>query len=608
MTNAAQRERYVRGRLLARLLLLLGLTLLLASCALTDQATPTPTATIIERPLSPTRQPSPTLPPAASPTLPPTPQPTATSAAPTATSLLPTVTPTARPPTATPTLTATPLPPTATLTPSPVPPAPTATPLLDPVCYASSGRLKLYAGPDPSYDVVVVLGLNEEVRPLARTADARWLQVVTLDGIQGWFAADLGRCQYLDLGRLLIVNVPATPTAVPTSTPPPTPTALVITDWRGEYYTTTDLSGSPAVVRNDSTISFSWGEGAPAPGIPADTFSVRWTRTLEFGAGDYRFNLNADDGARLFIDDILVIDMWELGSARTRSAVVSLPGGARRLRVEYFENSGSATCSMWWETAQFLGWRGEYYTNANLSGSPALVRDDPVIDFTWGVGAAAAGLPGDNFSVRWTRDVDFEGGAYRLTVNVDDGVRIWLDGALIMDEWRLGSATYVRDLTVTPGRHNVRVEYFEATGDARLTWAWDRSAAVYPNYRGEYFNNDALAGAPLLVRNDTVLDFIWGESAPDARLNPALFSVRWTGQPFIGQGLYRLRAEADDGVRVWIDGGLVIDAWRQGAVAEQVNVMISPSGRHDVRVEYFQRGGSARLHVWWTPQPGPVAH
>src|SRR5687768_7125341 len=47
-------------------------------------------------------------------------------------------------------------------------------------------------------------------------------------------------------------------------------------------------------------------------------------------------------------------------------------------------------------------WRGSYFANATMEGTPALVRDDPAIDFDWGLGAPGAGLPADGFSVRWT--------------------------------------------------------------------------------------------------------------------------------------------------------------------------------------------------------------
>jgi hypothetical protein len=56
-------------------------------------------------------------------------------------------------------------------------------------------------------------------------------------------------------------------------------------DWRGEYYANADLIGEPALVRRDAAINFDWGTAAPRPGIPADGFSVRWTRSLVFEEG-----------------------------------------------------------------------------------------------------------------------------------------------------------------------------------------------------------------------------------------------------------------------------------------------------------------------------------
>jgi hypothetical protein len=55
-------------------------------------------------------------------------------------------------------------------------------------------------------------------------------------------------------------------------------------DWRGEYWSNRDLRGSLALVCNDARIKFNWGRGAPAPGLPADNFSARWTRTTSFDA------------------------------------------------------------------------------------------------------------------------------------------------------------------------------------------------------------------------------------------------------------------------------------------------------------------------------------
>ena len=81
--------------------------------------------------------------------------------------------------------------------------------------------------------------------------------------------------------------------------PTATPTPPAVTYWRGEYYTNRDLTGSPAVVRNDAEINFNWGGSAPSTSLPADGFSVRWTRHVPFQGGSYRFYVRSDDGVRV---------------------------------------------------------------------------------------------------------------------------------------------------------------------------------------------------------------------------------------------------------------------------------------------------------------------
>ena len=64
-----------------------------------------------------------------------------------------------------------------------------------------------------------------------------------------------------------------------------------------------DLSGAPALVRQDNGIDFDWGGVRPAPATPADNFSVRWTNTFRLDKGKYRFITETDDGVRLYINE-----------------------------------------------------------------------------------------------------------------------------------------------------------------------------------------------------------------------------------------------------------------------------------------------------------------
>lgn len=271
------------------------------------------------------------------------------------------------------------------------------------------------------------------------------------------------------------VVVTATPTNTPVFWPTATPTP-VITAWRGEYFTNRDLFGAPALVRNDNAINFNWGPGSFAPGYPVDNFSARWTRTLYFDQGVYRFHAIVDDGVRFYIDGLLALDDWRVGSRREITTDLTLGAGNHTVRVEYFEALGDAMIMFWWDQiTPFPDWRGEYWANRFLDGSPSLVRNDPVIDFDWGFGSPGPGIPPDNFSARWTRAIWFDQGLYQFNTLVDDGMRLFIDGQPVIDAWQDGSVRQISvDYALTQGSHNLLVEYYENIGTARIQVWWER--------------------------------------------------------------------------------------------------------------------------------------
>lgn len=273
--------------------------------------------------------------------------------------------------------------------------------------------------------------------------------------------------------------VPATTTPTVTQTPTamtPTPTPIVIYNWRGDYFSNTSMAGPPALVRDDTAVNFNWGVGAPASGLPADNFSARWIRTFSMAEGNYRFYAAMDDGLRLYVDDVLIINEWRDASYRQVSVDRWLSSGSHLLRVEYYEHLGDALAQVWWEpVAGYPDWRGEYWANKNLAGTPTLVRNDQKIDFNWGFTAPAPGLPDEQFSARWTRTINFAAGTYRFYVRADDGVRVLVDGQRIIDMWRLndGRRIFQADMTLQ-GNHTVVVEYYEETIAAEIHFWYER--------------------------------------------------------------------------------------------------------------------------------------
>lgn len=465
----------------------------------------------------------------------------------------------------------------------------------------TSVSLNVRGGPGSNFPVIGLLRRGDVVTVLGQNPNSYWLYVRLPGGGEGWIARP-----YTDFtGSAPVINVvpppPATATPVrpaPTATPAPRPG-----DWRGEYFSNQALAGNPALVRNDRSINFNWGWGAPASNLPSDFFSVRWTRESYFAAGTYRFAVRSDDGVRVFLDGRMILDEWRLASGTTFLFDVNISEGLHTLRVEYFEATQIAKIEFSYElVSAAAGWRGEYFANRTLSGSPALVRTDPVIDFDWGSGSPASNLPSDNFSVRWTRSDYFDGGRWRFRILTDDGMRLWVNDRLLIDEWRDGSVRErSAEIDLGAGWHNLRVEFYENTQFARARVTWERVDAqpTFPDWKGEYWNNRSLDGEPVVVRNDASLDFNWGSGSPDSRIRSDDFSARWTRTLFFEEGRYRFRASMDDGMRVFVNDNLIIDEWRENSERERTAEINLGRGDHRLRVEYFERSGAAVARLRW---------
>lgn len=255
------------------------------------------------------------------------------------------------------------------------------------------------------------------------------------------------------------------------------------TNWNGAYFDNASLSGSAKVNRVDNQISFNWGTGSPDPAIPADNFSARWTKTVNFPtSGSWTFKVGADDGVRMWIDVTPIIDQWHTGAYQVYEVTIDqLTAGNHDLKVEFFESVGDARIEVqWWfsgSSSTTVDWNASYYNNVNLDGIAVLTRVDHGINFDWGTGSPGSGVNADNFSARWKATVNFAtAGRWRFKVGVDDGARMWIDVTQIINEWH-GSATgyaeYEFDVySLTAGNHDLTVEYFEVSGNARINVSW----------------------------------------------------------------------------------------------------------------------------------------
>ncbi len=193
--------------------------------------------------------------------------------------------------------------------------------------------------------------------PTPTPAYGTWYQVQpydTLDSIAARFGvttyaimqANNLSSPYVYTGQWLFI--PTTPYSPP-STLPPVPGPYPGEAWLGQYFNNMYLGGSPDVQHMDPAIDFDWKEGSPFPGqIDKNFFSVRWTRNVYFEGGTYRFWAWVDDGVRLYVDDIVVVNEWHDQSGKFFGDATLAPG-THAVKVEYYENAYTAMISVWWE-------------------------------------------------------------------------------------------------------------------------------------------------------------------------------------------------------------------------------------------------------------------
>ncbi|MFN8531712.1 MAG: PA14 domain-containing protein [Anaerolineae bacterium] len=306
---------------------------------------------------------------------------------------------------------------------------------------------------------------------------------------------------FVALLGVLIVGPAAQPAAAQGST------------WYAEYYNNATLSGTPAITRYENQLAFNWGTGSPGSGINNDGFSARFATDVSLNPGTYRFFLQADDNARVtFNFSQVVIDTFTTPAvAQTVTGDVTVPSaGVYHIQIDYREVDSLAFLNFSYANAAtnpqpnfpvapiFPGapagnpvaltapWTAQYYSNNSLVEPAAAIITIPAVSFNYGAAAPLPSVPVDNWSGRFTSVQSLSGGVYTLAVNADDGVRVYVNGALVINQ--IGGATgqtYTAQLTLPGGSNNFQVEYVEYSGNSFLNFALLTPApAVVPTVPG----------------------------------------------------------------------------------------------------------------------------
>ena len=415
---------------------------------------------------------------------------------------------------------------------------------------------------------------------------------------------------------------------------------------KATYFNNKTLSGFPSVTRTGGNINYNWGAGSPDPAVHSDGFSARWAGQIKPRYSEtYTFYTQSDDGISLWVNDTLLIYSWSDHSVMEDSATITLTAGTKyNIVAEYYENAGQAIAKLWWKsnsqpkevvpisqlysdgqipvTPTTNGLKAYYFNNTTLSGTPALTRIDREINFDWQYGSPDVKIQHDNFSVRWVGQVKPRySETYLFSAQKDEGIRVWIDGNLLIDGWDHHSYIInTGSITLVAGKkYNLMVEYFEGGGYANASLSWfspgqnnevvpatqlfsDESTLPVYGLKASYFNNKTLSGSPSLIRTDPAINFDWQYGSPDSLIPNDGFSVRWEGKlkPKFSRP-YTLYTQSDDGVRLWLNNNLLIDNWTNHSFTEdQATINLDASTSYHIVMEYYENVGSATAKLFWS--------
>ena len=267
------------------------------------------------------------------------------------------------------------------------------------------------------------------------------------------------------------------------------------------------------------------------------------------------------------------------------------------------------------------GLMATYYDNMDFTNE-AMRRIDPEINFDWVFGSPTPLMDVNTFSIRWEGFVEAPTtGTYTFYTTSDDGVRLWVNDQLIVENWTVHPATENSGTInlVAGQRVPIRMDFFENGGHAVAKLSWSANgvskqtipqSALFTDSPEEqigsgllatYFDNMDFTNEAL-QRIDPTIDFNWGNGSPDGSIGANTFSVRWEGEiKAPTSGTYTFYTNSDDGVRLWINNQFVLENWTDHAPTENSGTISMTAGQKvAIRMEFYENGGGAVAQLRWS--------
>lgn len=387
---------------------------------------------------------------------------------------------------------------------------------------------------------------------------------------------------------------------------------------RGSYHAGTDF-GTLVFERLDPTVhipNLTYGY----PDGRSEDLSVRWTGLLRIETpGQYVLTTASDDGQRLWLNDELRIDDWNMHGVEAHSTTVTLEPGLHDLRIEHMQGTGGGEITLSWQgpgglrgviPAEHL--RTVPWPSLQTAAAPVGLQETGVatdVLTALYLDDALATAVRDAVRARLEKRLDELGVAFLGTLverlDADEGFARRDDAAILAAVFTRSaerSDERLAERTGRPAALDVLKAYAERTQEAddEALAAWGRELGVLaqPGWLGAYFVG-AEFGKPVLERLDATIDFDQTSFGyPDGRSTE--LAIRWTGTLLIPQaGAYAFHLGSDDGSRLWLDGERLIDQWQgQSFTTKSVSRELDAHA-YAVRIEFFQGGGPGGVRVEW---------
>ena len=403
-------------------------------------------------------------------------------------------------------------------------------------------------------------------------------------------------------------------------------TALAPTDNTGlrvDYYTDARLHQLQGV-NITSAIRFA---ATNSPGVGA----VRWTGLFTAPLpGTYLFHAVGDGPVQLTVNGQMFAGTMNSATGEEVTAYVTLSTAQPcALQVSLVATNPAARLNLNWTTPagginaftpdDILpisgGLRGAYFADTSLTNL-AFTRIDPTVDFPVGVSPGFR-LPADHYSVRWTGKVHAsQTGRYEFHTVSDDGVRLWVNGKALVNNWTDHAPT--EDVGAIYLRANqdydVVLEYYQGAGGAEIQLRWlppggtlqtIPASALMPGFTGlwaEYYNSTTLDGSPVVTQLDPLVDLEPVADAPAAGVTAGSYTTRWQGLlQAPTNGTYHFDVWVDDAMRFWVNGQKVFDTWgKTGPKELTADLDLLTNRPVPIRLELQQTGGNSGARLAWS--------